>query len=425
MFQEVKTKKKSLREVLPPRHESSSPRGEVIPPPPTVVQPPIVSYRERSPRGWMWPVVIGLVLVLIATYAATVVFAKVTVVATANSYNLTVDETLNATKTGGELNFQILTLEPKVGERVVTATGTERVSRPATGVVVIYNNFDKNPLKLIASTRFQSKSGKIYRIRQAVTVPGMKTVAGKTEPGAAEATVYAEEPGTAYNSDPTDFTLPGLKGDERFGKVFARSKTAITGGLVGEIKKLSPEAEQQARAALRGELTKSLLAEAQAKIPTDYVLFNDLSLVDIKDLSDLSTSAGNNVTLKEQLTLQAVILPADQVTAKIVDSRVSGFTADELSIADFSTIKATLPTPPANSLSETDSLSIRLTGAARLVPKIDTEALAKTLAGSSKAEAVQKVGAVKGVQKYSLEYRPPWLGHVPADPSRIDIELGS
>ena len=127
----------------------------------------------------------------------------------------------NTTTTG--LSFEVMQLNAEESG-LVTATGISSGGQKASGKITVYNNYGSAPQKLITNTRFQTKDGKIYRIKGAISVPGM---------GMTEATVYADQAGEEYNIVPTEFTLPGLKGGARFEKVFAKSKTAMSGGSSG------------------------------------------------------------------------------------------------------------------------------------------------------------------------------------------------
>ena len=77
-------------------------------------------------------------------------------------------------------------------------------------------------------------------------MPGESLVSGKTVPGSTETAVSADEAGKEYNIGKTDFTIPGFKGDARYSKFYARSKTDMEGGFIGTIYSLSDEDEASA-----------------------------------------------------------------------------------------------------------------------------------------------------------------------------------
>ena len=115
----------------------------------------------------------------------------------------------------------------------VAATGKSgAANHKARGTVVIYNEYSADPQPLVATTRLET-DGKIFRLTEGVTVPGMTTTAGKQEPGAIEASVVADQSGSEYNVGPSTFTIPGFKGSPKYGKFSAKSVKAFTGGGEG------------------------------------------------------------------------------------------------------------------------------------------------------------------------------------------------
>jgi hypothetical protein len=113
----------------------------------------------------------------------------------------------------------------------VTPTGVGASGeRKARGKVVIYNAFSADPQPLVATTRLETTSGMIFRLTTGVTVPGVTSIAGKEEPGAIEAEIVADQSGDTYNISPTTFTIPGFKGNAKYGKFSAKLLSATTGG---------------------------------------------------------------------------------------------------------------------------------------------------------------------------------------------------
>ncbi|MEK7494409.1 MAG: hypothetical protein AAB615_00895, partial [Patescibacteria group bacterium] len=106
------------------------------------------------------------------------------------------------------------------------ATGSSASnSQKARGTVIISNSFSAEPQSLVATTRFETSDGKIFRLADSVTVPGMSG-----EPGIVEASVIADQAGEEYNIDPTTFTIPGFKGSPKFEKFSAKSVKKMQGG---------------------------------------------------------------------------------------------------------------------------------------------------------------------------------------------------
>ncbi len=125
---------------------------------------------------------------------------------------------------------RVATLERSVQvseEATGTATGDNVKAR---GKIKIYNDFSKDTQPLVATTRFETKDGKLFRLLEGVTVPGVTETGGKRERGMVEATVVADQAGAEYNINATTFTIPGFKGGPKYEKFTAESMQAFTGG---------------------------------------------------------------------------------------------------------------------------------------------------------------------------------------------------
>jgi len=110
-------------------------------------------------------------------------------------------------------------------------TGENSVSgKKASGSVVIYNEYSSSSQTLIATTRLQSTDGKIFRLLKNVVVPGTTNVGGTIQPGAIEAEVVADQAGSDFNIDPTDFKIPGFANGPKFDKFYAKSSSSFSGG---------------------------------------------------------------------------------------------------------------------------------------------------------------------------------------------------
>src|SRR3989338_412417 len=199
-------------------------------------------YREAAPRRrprrfgrafkWTLAVVLfgGLSLLLSAFFAgATVtVYPRTATVEVPARLEARLNAPLNA------LAYETFTVT-RSATTATPATGTKTVSRQASGIITILNSYSSASQRLIANTRFEAPDGKIYRIRDSITVPGStKKADGTLTAGTIIATIYADSPGEAYNrSAATTFVIPGFKGDPRYNGFSAVSKGAISGGYIG------------------------------------------------------------------------------------------------------------------------------------------------------------------------------------------------
>lgn len=135
--------------------------------------------------------------------------------------NLTpVSFTLNVSTAGetGYIPGRILEISEE-GSQNFTATEKKAVDGVAGGKLTITNDSGADQA-LIATTRFLSESGVLFRLKNGATIPAGSSV---------EAEVYADEPGAAGDIGPAKFTIPGLS--PAYQKlIYAESKLPMSGG---------------------------------------------------------------------------------------------------------------------------------------------------------------------------------------------------
>ena len=176
-------------------------------------------------KNWFFWILVGvLVLAAFAGILLSTLFAGVTVSVTPKSAVVTPPATMVAQVNApvGVLPYQVVSAS-RTASTTVKASGSTQVSKSASGVITIYNNYSTSPQALVATTRFAAPNGNIYRIKKDVTVPGAtKAADGTLTPGTVTATVYADAPGATYNLGQTQFTIPGFKGSPQYTKFYAK-----------------------------------------------------------------------------------------------------------------------------------------------------------------------------------------------------------
>jgi hypothetical protein len=137
-------------------------------------------------------------------------------------------------------------------------------AKNASGVITVYNSTE-NEWPLVATTRFQTEDGLIFRIPAAVTVPP----ASSSGPGSAEAFVKADAydvngliVGERGNIGPSTFFLPGLKESSR-SNLYAENFADMTGGFSDYTSFVSAEDIESSKSRINDELLKSAVEELE------------------------------------------------------------------------------------------------------------------------------------------------------------------
>ncbi len=386
-----------------------------IPPqaPASMREPLPRKHRSNAKRIWLST----LLGVVVLTFAAMSYFSGATLAYTPKSAVLNFNnDVYSAAKSGeGELLYSVVKLSGDKGKSVA-ASGEKQVSRKASGTIVVYND-TATEQKLIENTRFESTAGKIYRIQSAITVP-----AKKTTPGTLEVTVYADVAGADYNSAPTDFTIPGLKGSPRYTTMYARSKTAISGGFVGVEKSVSDADTLKARTELRAALTEELMAKAQAEVPADFILFPSLSSVTYEDLPQTAGADTSSATVNLRGNLYGIMFKKADLATKLALKKVTFPATDPVEFVSFDGLKFSFSgTSPADLLS-LNKIGFKVEGSALLVWRTDEVALKTDLLGKKQSEAANILKNYPTISSADVTLRPFWKSSFPTEPEKVAIK---
>lgn len=241
--------------------------------------------RKTGSRGGSWFAFFAGISVLVLAGTFAIIFltkAIVEVVPKSASKSMEIAFEGKAAVASGERELPVRILEHEEEVSVtVQATGEPSSSgQKSQGTVIIYNEYGTESQTLVATTRLETPDGKIFRITKGVTVPGMTDQGGTTQPGAVEVQVVADQTGSSYDIGPTTFTIPGFKGNPKYGKFYAKSTSPMTGGSAGgdkgtatvtesDIRKAETAAKDEFRKLLEKK-TSELSGEDERSIPESF-----------------------------------------------------------------------------------------------------------------------------------------------------------
>lgn len=377
--------------------------------------------KRRRRRGSRLFLVAAIVVALICGTGGillSTLFAGASVVVHPRTLVISQPATVSAQPSGGAggLAYQTMTVTSTTSTSV-PASGTQKVSRQASGQMVITNNYNSQTQRLIANTRFEAPDGKIYRIHDSVVVPGM--VAGT--PGTATVIVYADSPGVEYNKGPTHFTVPGFKKDPRYDKFYADAQ-AITGGFVGDEPAIAPEQLTATRAALKTHLEETVRTAIIPQVPPGFMLVENSFGFNYSDVSQ-QAEAGGKATLSQSVTaVAAIVKQGDLAAAVAAQAPQSSYGGEAVGFSDPASVHATITGDSKAPLSRID---ITVLVPATIVWQYDPAALKTALLGKKKNEFESIITSFKpALTGAELTLRPFWEGSLPSNPDKITVKDG-
>jgi hypothetical protein len=400
-------------------------------PEPMMPPPDRGDYSRSSGSGFShwWLIIILVIVAGLGTFVWFQYNAKATVQLTLKHFTANLDDDFTAVRNTAtnastkDLLFEIITVDTDSVSTTVPATGSKQVSQNASGKVIIYNKTTSSQ-KLIATTRLETPEGKIYRIREAVTIPAAKKAGTQVTPGSVEVTAVADKPGADFNIGLTDFTLPGLKSDPRYEQIYARSKVAMTGGVVGQVAVVDAAAEAAARQQLRQALTNKLVAVARERLPARAWLSNKATVVEFEaTAAPVLSVAGDKkeATITESGHLWGIVFNRVDLAREVAKKKVPEAVVGDLTITNIDDLTLALK-DEASVTSESSQVTLHLTGQANFLPQLNITALQEELAGSSRNQIEIILQRFPLVNSANISLRPPWLRQLP-EKDKIEIRL--
>lgn len=388
--------------------ETADMRAEHHTPPP-VYNPPTPKMTKRKSNKGLW---ISIIVILVALAAGAMsVFSGATVDVTIKSENVAVNFVATSTPSiaSSSVAYKIVSIS-KEGTKSVAATGASvKAEKKASGTIIIYNKTDKaQPLD--ATTRFETPEGLVYRIDKGVNIP---------VGGSVEAFVQADKAGDSYNVGLKDFTLPGLKGTTKFEDIYARSKTPMTGGFIGNMPQVADADLKAANAELETSLTAQALADVNAQKGAGSIFFDEAVIASYTSTVVPATASGT-ATVNGKVTLEALVFDQSAIEKAIADTKNGQIykfdNLEDLKIA-------------INKIETLDSfggnlvLLLSFSGTLTTGNSFDEAALRNALAGKSKAQLPEILKLYPEIGSAEAVVRPVWKGSFPENPEKIKINV--
>ncbi|MEI6494996.1 MAG: hypothetical protein WCO03_02955 [bacterium] len=426
--------KRSLREILP--------KKEGVVPPTTVVDERLKSEQNiighaqsyssssneynRPPRSsagvkiLAWLLII--ILVIIIGYAVSAMFVTATIKVTPRQAGVMIENTFQTSKTApiNDLDYGIMTGVRLQSSRQVPATGVEKVERKAAGRVTIFNEFSADAQVLVKNTRVATDDGKIYRIQEAVKVPGMKG----SVPGSIEVLAMADKAGDTYNIGQTNLKIPGFIGGPRYDKFYAKTVDSMTGGFIGDIKKISKDDRAKAKEEIEKELQDKVLAQAKTKVPKDFILFDNATFIKFREVevSSATGSDSNMAVITEEAELSGLVFNVDKLATFLAKNMISDFDGSSVTLVDPSGLEFRLMDKEKIDLATVDTITFSLKGRASFLWKLDEGALKDKMLSVKNGDYVGVFGQFTAIDRAEIKFSPSWIRSFPKDPKKIKVE---
>ncbi len=314
--------------------------------------------------------------------------------------------------------------------RFFNSTGVKDSETNAIGTVIVKNKHWDNDQPLVVGTRFETADGKIFRAKDGFVVPARRVENGEVIAGEARVEVIADEPGRAYNIEPTNFTLPGLRGVSSYDNVSATSEEAMIGGAIGERLVVSIEDINNAKKEIFDDLIEQGISFLKSKKGSDYLLSEKSQYVYHIEEEEIGARVGEEIdrfSVKIRARISAFsFLKKDLenlLSYKIIASQeeiLENGIRDEKSFYSES-LSYNYSFSEINWGEGVGQLNANFSGEVYFA--VNNSRLIETARGLSRDELEQFLNQKEFIREARVVFRPFGVGGMPEDPERIRIML--
>jgi len=324
-----------------------------------------------------------------------------------------IDESLN------KLPLQEIKVE-KTKSKEFSASGEKELNEKAQGRLTVYNEYSSSPQTLVATTRFESPEGKIFRIEKNIVVPGAEIEEGKIIASTIEVEVVADQPGSDYNIGSTNFVIPGFKGTAKYAGFYAESKSPMTGGYKGKVKVVSAEDLEKAEEGLAEELKNEVKQTLQEQIPTDLKLVEQGLKEKLTKISTVKKGAeADNFNVEMNASIQALFFQEEDLKRLVDLNLVSQVEENKAPLSESQQIDyREIITDWAE-----EEVTFNLYIEEEVAWQIDIVSLKSDLAGQNEVEVRKYLANQPEIEKAKVTFWPFWVKRIPLQEKKIEIEI--
>jgi len=302
-----------------------------------------------------------------------------------------------------------------------STTGKKHLQEKASGEITVFNEYSSTPQRIVENTRFLSKTdNKLFRIKEAVTIPGFSRVEGVDVPGQVTITVYADKVGEEYNIGSDSFHLPGLQGSAKYATIYARSTKSMSGGIDKEVLYFSESdyiiAKENLLRLVKEKNDKDFINKTpdQSQVLDLTKKEEDVEITTDVEIGDAADSFKMKVIAKSSAVS---ILKIDLNT--IIDEKINSRLDTNKKFIDNSRSFEIEKTES----NKDDKIVIFVHVNQNLIAKIDVDKLKEEIANKNEEELRSYFVNMNGSMSTDINFWPFWVKSTPASYDKINVTI--
>ncbi len=299
------------------------------------------------------------------------------------------------------------------------ATGKKMVEQKASGKITIYNAYSSDSQPLVATTRFAAPDGKVFRLTEKIVVPGAKIVEGKIVPSSIEATVVADKAGPDYNIGAVShFSIPGFQGSAKYQGFYAESKSAMTGGFIGEVAYPTDNDIKKAKTRAASDLQDYIMSLLAVQIPIDFKIIEGARQFNLlKQEINPQTDENSNFNVFSEAQLTVIAFKESDVK-NLMEETAKAKLGDS-----FRMKTSELEYGAGRSDFKQGEISFAVDFQGSFEEPVDTDWFRQQAANKSEQDLRVLISSLPNIQKITISFWPFWVKRSPDNLNRIKVEL--
>jgi hypothetical protein len=323
------------------------------------------------------------------------------------------------------VDFEVMiTTDNKIKNIILTEP--KEVSENAKGSIILYNEFNTTPQKLLIGTFVSDEKGYTYKIDNTITIPGYKKDSNnKIIPGQINANITAFLPGDSYNGSPSIFNISSFKGTTKYKKIYGKLDKPLAGGASGLVYIMNNEDIARMNNTAETSFKDDLIKKAKALVPPEYILYPNAMNFSYQIKSEI-TSKTPEADIEISGSLSVLLLREKSLMDNIINislPEVKGEELKEIKVLALDKLIFNFVNKDQLITKEANTIPFFLTGNIDAIWYPDIELLKTKLVGINKNEALTIFRQDPGIAGAIVKVFPPWKKYFPNELSKIDIIL--
>jgi len=314
---------------------------------------------------------------------------------------------------------QFFSIERTINRSFVTL-GEREIVQKARGIITVYNEYGSTPQTLIATTRFQSPDGLVFRTLKTIYIPPVRVDDGNIIPGKIEVEVIADKPGSDYNIDAAEFRIVAFKERgylKRYEKMYGRSTKKFAGGVNGMAKVVT---EGNYNEALK-EITQELENEINSVL-TNQTKNLELPFIPNIEIADIVSSAKIDEAAEEfTITISGTVRTAGfkkddlfKLVQQIIEEKNQRTVVEDKIVIEFQNPRL---------VAEKDTLIVDAIISGSMYAMIDENQIINELLNKTEEEIKDYFKNLASVATAKVVLSPQWSKRIPEDIEKIHVTL--